>query len=77
MPIDVVTEIVIDRPRDAVATYAGDSTHAPEWYANIRPVEWRTVPPVGVGSRMEFVAQFLDRRLANTYEVVELTPASG
>lgn len=77
MPIDVVTEIVIDRPRDAVATYAGDSTHAPEWYANIRPVEWRTVPPVGVGSRMEFVAQFLGRRLAYTYEVVELTPASG
>lgn len=29
-------------------------------------------PPVAVGSRMEFVAQFLGRRLAYTYEVIEL-----
>lgn len=73
MPVDVVTEIVIDRPSDVVAAYAGDPTHAPEWYANIRSVEWRTAPPVEVGSRMDFVAQFLGRRLAYTYEVVELT----
>jgi uncharacterized membrane protein len=74
VPVDVVTEIVIDLPRDVVAAYAGDPTHAPEWYANIRSVEWRTDPPVQVGSRMDFVAQFLGRRLAYTYEVVELTP---
>jgi uncharacterized membrane protein len=74
MPVDVVTEIVIERPRDVVAAYAGDPTHAPEWYANIDSVEWRTAPPVAVGSRMDFVARFLGRRLAYTYEVVELTP---
>ncbi|MGN6753722.1 MAG: SRPBCC family protein [Intrasporangium sp.] len=74
MSVDVVTEIVIDRPRDAVAAYAGDPTHAPEWYANIRSVEWQTEPRVEVGSRMDFVAQFLGRRLAYTYEVIELAP---
>lgn len=74
MSVDVVTEIVIDRPRDAVAAYAGDPTHAPEWYANIRSVEWQTEPLVDVGSRMDFVAQFLGRRLAYTYEVIELAP---
>jgi uncharacterized membrane protein len=72
MAVDVNTEIVIDRPRDVVASYAGDPTNAPEWYANIRSVEWQTPPPVAVGSRMDFVAQFLGRRLAYTYEVTEL-----
>ena len=74
MAVDVQVETVIARPVAEVAAYAGDPTHAPEWYANIRSVEWRTDPPVRVGSRMDFVAQFLGRRLAYTYEVVELVP---
>ena len=72
--VDVQVETTIDRPPPEVAAYAGDPTNAPEWYANIRSVEWQTDPPVAVGSRMDFVAQFLGRRLAYTYEVVELTP---
>ena len=72
--VDVVTETVIRRPRAEVAGYAGDPTHAPDWYANIESVEWRTPPPVTVGSRLDFVARFLGRRLAYTYEVTELVP---
>jgi len=53
------------------ASYAADPSRAPEWYANISSVEWETPPPVGVGSRLRFVAHFLGRRLAYTYEVVE------
>jgi uncharacterized membrane protein len=74
MAVDVLTEIVIDRPVHVVAEYAGDPSNAPEWYQNIESVEWRTDPPLMVGSRMDFVAQFLGRRLAYTYEVVELVP---
>ena len=37
-------------------------------------MDWKTPPPVAVVSRMDFVAQFLRRRLAYTYEVVELVP---
>jgi hypothetical protein len=73
--VDVLTETVIRRPRHEVAAYAGDPSHAPEWYANIASVEWQTPPPVAVGSRMDFVATFLGRRLAYTYEVTELVPA--
>jgi uncharacterized protein YndB with AHSA1/START domain len=72
--VDVLTETVIRRPRAEVAAYAGDPANAPEWYANIRSVEWRTRPPLGVGSRLDFVATFLGRRLAYTYEVTELVP---
>ena len=67
-------ETVIDRPVAQVAGFAGDPTNAPRWYANIKSVEWRTPAPLAVGSRMDFVAQFLGRRLAYTYEVVELDP---
>jgi uncharacterized protein YndB with AHSA1/START domain len=74
MNVDVLVETVIARPRDHVAAYAGDPSNAPDWYANIRSVQWQTEPPVRVGSRMDFVAQFLGRRLVYTYEVAELVP---
>ena len=70
--IDVLVETVIQRPVAEVAAYAGDPSNAPTWYVNIRSVEWQTPPPVAVGSRMDFVASFLGRRLAYTYEVTEL-----
>ncbi len=74
MAVDVQVETVIARPVAEVAEFAGDPGHAPVWYSRISSVEWQTPPPVAVGSRMDFVAHFLRRRLAYTYEVVELVP---
>jgi uncharacterized membrane protein len=74
MAVDVLTEVEINRPRDHVAAYAGDPSNAPQWYVNIKSVEWKTPPPIEVGSKLAFVASFLGRRLAYTYEVVDLVP---
>jgi uncharacterized protein YndB with AHSA1/START domain len=74
MPIDVVTEIVINRPRAEVAAYAGDPSHAPQWYRNIESMAWRTPAPLRVGSKLDFVAHFMGGELAYTYEVVEHVP---
>ena len=74
MPVDVRTEVVIAAPPDAVAAVAADPDRVREWYANIERVDWLTPPPVAVGSRLAFVATFLGRHLAYTYEVVELEP---
>lgn len=74
MAIDVTTATVIARPRHEVAEFAVDPDRIPLWYVNIRSIEWRTDPPLGVGTRLAFAAEFLRRRLEYVYEVVEHLP---
>jgi hypothetical protein len=74
--VDVRTEIEIARPREDVAAFASDPSNATAWYKNIKAVSWETTPPLAVGSRFRFRAQFLGRTLEYTYEVRELEPGT-
>jgi hypothetical protein len=74
MEVDVVSEIEIARPPAEVAAYASDPDNATSWYRNIKHVAWKSPKPLQVGSKLAFVAQFLGRTMAYTYEVKEMTP---
>jgi hypothetical protein len=73
MEIDVLTELEIARPRADVAVYASDPDNATRWYRSIKRVEWVTPKPLQVGSKLDFIAHFLGRTVAYTYEVKEMT----
>ena len=72
--VDVVTQIIIDLPIDQVASYAAYPDHAPEWYKNIKSVEWKTPKPLSLHSKIAFEADFLGRKLSYVYEITEYIP---
>ena len=74
VPVDVTTSVEIERRREEVAAFATDPENAATWYKNIKSVHWETAPPLALGSRIAFEAQFLGRRLAYTYEITALVP---
>ena len=74
MPVEIITEIVIDRPRAEVSAFAADPDNATEWYEHVKRVVWRTRRPLAVGTRIGFLAESLGKQLEFVYEVTALVP---
>lgn len=72
--VNVLTDIIINRPAQAVSAYAADPANAPAWYVNIESAEWKTPPPLRTGARVGFTAHFLGRRITYTYEIADFVP---
>jgi uncharacterized membrane protein len=72
--VNILTEIIIDCPPEKVSEYAANPDNAPEWYVNIKSVEWKTPKPLTIGSKIAFKALFLGRQLAYIYEITEYVP---
>ena len=72
--VDVTTNIIISSPKDKVSAYAVDPDNAPEWYKNIKSVEWKTPKHLTIGSKISFRAKFLGRELSYTYEITTFIP---
>lgn len=69
--VNVQTEIIINCPIEKVAAFASDPDNTTKWYVNIKEAEWKTPKPLQIGSLIAFKAEFLGKKMAYVYEVVE------
>lgn len=74
--VNVLTEILIDKPIKTIAEFASNPENAPVWYVNIKSAKRldSSSDPLKVGSLAEFKAEFLGKSLAYTYKFIEHTP---
>jgi len=72
--VNVINQIVINRPIEQVARYAAHPDSAPDWYQNIVSVEWKTSGELDQGTKIDFVTRFLGKRVIHTYEIYDYIP---
>jgi uncharacterized protein YndB with AHSA1/START domain len=74
MALDVLAQIDIARPPEAVAAYEFDSTKDPTWIGGVDRTEQLTSGPIGVGSRVRRIGSFLGRPIEWVMDVTDIVP---
>lgn len=74
MPIDVIAEVTISRPRDAVAAWACDPANDLQWIRALSRAEKQGDEAFGIGTRVERTAKMMGRAMTYTTEVVAFEP---
>ena len=76
MAIDVKSQLMINKPKAEVVSYALDPHNDPLWVSGIVESKMITDPPVAQGSQVDRVASFLGKRIQYILEVVDWEPGS-
>lgn len=71
---EVQSQLLIDRPPQAVFAYLCDLGHDAEWRREWIETRLITPGPIGVGSRFRLVGKALGRRMEAVYETTEYDP---
>jgi hypothetical protein len=74
MAIDVTCEVVIHRPRAAVAAFMFEPRNDAQWTTGVVESRPRSDGPLREGARVERVSKFLGRQFAYEYEVTAMEP---
>ena len=74
MGVNVFMETMIGCDRQSVAAFASDPANDREWIGGVIEAKKLTEGPVGVGTRVARVADFLGRRFSYTLEVTDVEP---
>lgn len=71
MGVDVNVEVIVRRPRSAVAAYMFDPANDTEWTTGIVDSRSRQEGPLHAGARVLRTAKFVGRKLDYEFEVVD------
>lgn len=75
MALDILAQIEIARPPEAVAAYEFDAMNDPTWIGGVHSAEQLTSGPFGSGSRVRRLGSFLGRPIEWVMDVVDYVPA--
>ena len=74
MATDITATIEIKKWAVEVAAFAAHPDNATKWQVNIKSVDWKSPPPLRVGTRFVFGSSSFGKKTSLPFEVVKFAP---